>query len=69
MSTICPAIVRYVVLADADEVQINPAASDTMPPATTNFVPAWTASPVPRTEVMPTIVATGSNRTPVSSGP
>ena len=49
--------------------QASPAASESRPEATTSLVPLRTAILVPSTEVMPTIVATGSSRTPVDSGP
>jgi hypothetical protein len=57
------------VLALAVDVHASPAARQASPAATTSLVPLRTASRVPTTAVTPTVVATGSRRTPVDSGP
>src|SRR5215469_15003710 len=68
-STIWAVICRYGVPADTDDAQASPAARETMPAATTILVPSRTASLVPSTELAPTVMATGSSRAPVDSGP
>jgi hypothetical protein len=57
------------VLVDAVEAQASPITRQTIPPATTSFVPLRTASLVPTTEVIPVSTATGRSLTPVESGP
>ena len=56
------------MLVDDVEAQASPIARQTIPPATTSFVPRCTASLVPSTEVIPVMVATGRSLTPVESG-